>query len=319
MIYLDFEKPVVELEKRLEEFRLQAIAKSLDLTESIKQVQKEIEQKLDEIYNNLTRYQIVQVSRHIMRPKTIDYVRFLTPDYLTLHGDRELGDDNAILTTVGTMDDQTVFIIGHNKGRNVKENIKGNFGSANPEGYRKAMRMMRLAEKFRAPVITLLDTSGAYPGLSAEEHGQADAIACNIRDMFDINVPIVTVVIGEGGSGGALGIGVGDRVLMMKYSMYSVISPEGCASILYKNSTNPLETSKMLADMLKPTAKDLYQFGLIDEIIEEPIGGAHRSPVKAMEFVKQAVKRNIAELQQINIPITEHRYNRYVNLPTHIK
>ena len=191
MIYLDFEKPVVELEKKLEEFRLQAIAKSLDLTESIRQVQNEIEQKLDDIYNNLTRYQIVQVSRHIQRPKTIDYVRYLTPDYLTLHGDRELGDDNAILTTIGTMDGQTVFIIGHNKGRNVKENIKGNFGSANPEGYRKAMRMMRLAEKFRAPVITLLDTSGAYPGLSAEEHGQADAIACNIRDMFDINVPIV--------------------------------------------------------------------------------------------------------------------------------
>lgn len=315
MIYLDFEKPVVELEKKLEEFRLQAIAKSMDLTESIKQVQLEIEQKLDDIYNNLTRYQIVQVSRHIMRPKTIDYVRYLTPDYLTLHGDRELGDDNAILTTIGTMDGQTVFIIGHNKGRNVKENIKGNFGSANPEGYRKAMRMMKLAEKFRAPVITLLDTSGAYPGLSAEEHGQADAIACNIRDMFDINVPIVTVVIGEGGSGGALGIGVGDRVLMMKYSMYSVISPEGCASILFKNSPNPLETSRMLADKLKPTAKDLYEFGLIDEVIEEPIGGAHRSPVKAMEYVKQAVKRNIAALQNIDIPITEFRYNRYKNLP----
>jgi acetyl-CoA carboxylase carboxyl transferase subunit alpha len=311
MIYLDFEKPVVELEKKLEEFRLQAIAKSLDLTESIKQVQQEIEQKLDEIYNSLTRYQIVQVSRHIQRPKTIDYIRYMIPDYLILHGDRELGDDNAMLTAMGTMDGQTVFVIGHNKGRNVKENIKGNFGSANPEGYRKAMRMMRLAEKFRAPVITLLDTPGAYPGLSAEEHGQAEAIACNIRDMFDINVPIVTVVIGEGGSGGALGIGVGDRVLMMKYSMYSVISPEGCASILFRDGTRFRETSQML----KPTAKDLYDFGLIDEIIEEPIGGAHRSPVKAMEYVKLAVKRNIAALQNIDIPITEFRYNRYKNLP----
>lgn len=311
MIYLDFEKPVVELEKKLEEFRLQAIAKSLDLTESIKQVQQEIEQKLDEIYNNLTRYQIVQVSRHIQRPKTIDYIRYMIPDYLILHGDRELGDDNAMLTAMGTMDGQTVFVIGHNKGRNVKENIKGNFGSANPEGYRKAMRMMRLAEKFRAPVITLLDTPGAFPGLSAEEHGQAEAIACNIRDMFDVNVPIVTVVIGEGGSGGALGIGIGDRVLMMKYSMYSVISPEGCASILFRDGTRYRETSQML----KPTAKDLYDFGLIDEIIEEPIGGAHRSPVKAMEYVKMAVKRNISALQNIDIPITEFRYNRYKNLP----
>ena len=311
MIYLDFEKPVVELEKKLEEFRLQAIAKSMDLTESIKQVQLEIEQKLDDIYKNLTRYQIVQVSRHIQRPKTIDYIRYMTPDYLILHGDRELGDDNAILTTIGTMDGQTVFIMGHNKGRNVKENIKGNFGSANPEGYRKAIRMMRLAEKFKAPVITLLDTPGAYPGLSAEEHGQAEAIATSIRDMFDINVPIVTAVIGEGGSGGALGIGVGDRVLMMKYSMYSVISPEGCASILFRDGSRFRETSQML----KPTAKDLYDFGLIDEIIEEPIGGAHRSPVKAMEYVKQAVKRNIAALQNIDIPITEFRYNRYKNLP----
>ncbi len=311
MIFLDFEKPVVELEKKLEDFRLQAIAKSLDLTESIKQVQLEIEQKLDEIYNNLTRYQIVQVARHTSRPKAIDYVRYLTPDYITLHGDRELGDDNAMLTTVGTMDGQTVFIIGHNKGRNVKENIKGNFGSANPEGYRKAMRMMRLAEKFNAPVITLLDTPGAYPGLSAEEHGQAEAIACNIRDMFDVKVPIVTVVIGEGGSGGALGIGVGDRVMMMKYSMYSVISPEGCASILFRDGTRFRETSQML----KPTAKDLFDFGLIDEIIEEPVGGAHRSPVAAMEYVKQALKRNISELQKLDIPITEHRYNRYVNLP----
>ncbi|MBP7732576.1 MAG: acetyl-CoA carboxylase carboxyltransferase subunit alpha [Caldisericia bacterium] len=311
MIYLDFEKPVVELEKKLEEFRLQAIAKSMDLTESIKQVQLEIEQKLDDIYNNLTRYQIVQVSRHIQRPKTIDYIRYMTPDYLILHGDRELGDDNAMLTAMGTMDGQTVFIMGHNKGRNVKENIKGNFGSANPEGYRKAIRMMRLAEKFKAPVITLLDTPGAYPGLSAEEHGQAEAIATSIRDMFDINVPIVTVVIGEGGSGGALGIGVGDRVLMMKYSMYSVISPEGCASILFRDGSRFRETSQML----KPTAKDLYDFGLIDEVIEEPIGGAHRSPVKAMEYVKQAVKRNIAALQNIDIPITEFRYNRYKNLP----
>lgn len=311
MIYLDFEKPVVELEKKLEEFRLQAIAKSMDLTESIKQVQLEIEQKLDDIYNNLTRYQIVQVSRHIQRPKTIDYIRYMTPDYLILHGDRELGDDNAMLTAMGTMDGQTVFIMGHNKGRNVKENIKGNFGSANPEGYRKAIRMMRLAEKFKAPIITLLDTPGAYPGLSAEEHGQAEAIATSIRDMFDINVPIVTVVIGEGGSGGALGIGVGDRVMMMKYSMYSVISPEGCASILFRDGSRFRETSQML----KPTAKDLYDFGLIDEVIEEPIGGAHRSPVKAMEYVKQAVKRNIAALQNIDIPITEFRYNRYKNLP----
>lgn len=311
MVYLDFEKPIVELEQKLEEFRKQAIARSLDLTNSIQTVQREIENRLEEIYSNLTPYQTVQVARHVMRPKVQDHVRFMTPDYIMLHGDRYFADDHAMWASVGSLDGRTVFIIGHNRGSNVKENIKGNFGMASPEGYRKAMRVMELADKFHAPVITLLDTPGAYPGIGAEERGQAEAIAANIRDMFGVKVPIVTVVIGEGGSGGALGIGVGDRVLMMKYAMYSVISPEGCASILFRDGTTFRET----AQMLKLTAPDLKQLGLIDEVIDEPVGGAHRSPVEAMTFVKEAVKRNISELLDVKGSITDYRYNKYKNLP----
>jgi acetyl-CoA carboxylase carboxyl transferase subunit alpha len=311
MIHLDFEMPVVELESRLEDFRKQAISRSVDLSSSISAVRMEIEQKLDEIYSNLTPYQIVQVARHSSRPKTIDYVRFLTPDYITLHGDRRFGDDKAMWTSVGTMDDQTIFLIGQSRGRNAKENSNNNFGMASPEGYRKAMRVMELAEKYKAPVITMLDTPGAYPGIGAEERGQAEAIATNIRDMFGIKVPIVTIIIGEGGSGGALGIGVGDRVLMLRNSMYSVISPEGCASILFRDGTRFRETSSML----KLTATDLLELGLIDEIIDEPIGGAHRSPIKAMELVKKAIKKNLLELSNISGSITEHRYQKYKNLP----
>jgi len=311
MVYLDFERPIVELEAKLEEFRKQAISRSMDLSGSIAEVRKEIEKKLDEIYGNLTTYQIVQVARHIGRPKIVDHVRYLTPDYITLHGDRRFSDDKAVWASMGSMDGQTVFIIGHVKGRNVKENIDSNFGQASPEGYRKAMRVMELAQKYNAPIITMLDTQGAYPGIGAEERGQAEAIAVNIRDMFGITVPIVTVVIGEGGSGGALGIGVGDRVLMMKYSMYSVISPEGCASILFRDGTRYKET----AEMLKLTAKDLKGFGLIDEIIDEPVGGAHRSPIAAMEFVKKSIKRNLSELMALDEPITDYRYNKYRSLP----
>jgi len=311
MVHLEFEMPVVELESRLEDFRKQAISRSVDLSSSISAVRMEIEQKLDEIYSNLTPYQIVQVARHSSRPKTIDFVRFLTPDYITLHGDRRFGDDKAMWTSVGTMDGQTIFLIGQSRGRNAKENSNNNFGMASPEGYRKAMRVMELAEKYKAPVITMLDTPGAYPGIGAEERGQAEAIATNIRDMFGIKVPIVTIIIGEGGSGGALGIGVGDRVLMLRNSMYSVISPEGCASILFRDGTRFRETSSML----KLTATDLLELGLIDEIIDEPIGGAHRSPIKAMELVKKAIKKNLLELSNISDSITEHRYQKYKNLP----
>lgn len=311
MIYLDFEKPVVELEARLEDFRKQAISRSMDLSSSIATVKEEIESKLKDIYSNLTPYQIVQVARHVARPKLIDHVRFLTPDYITIHGDRRFADDKAMWTSVGSLDGQTVFIIGQSRGRNAKENLENNFGMASPEGYRKAMRVMELADKYKAPIITMLDTPGAYPGIGAEERGQAEAIAVNIRDMFGINVPIVTVVIGEGGSGGALGIGVGDKVLMMQNSMYSVISPEGCASILFRDGMRFRETS----EMLKLTAKDLIGLGLIDEIIEEPIGGAHRSPVAAMQFVKDAIKKSFKELSEITEPIAEYRYNKYKNLP----
>lgn len=311
MVFLDFEKPVIELEQKLEDFRKQAISRSLDLTSSIQSVSLEIEQRLNDIYSNLTRYQTVQVARHVQRPKTIEYVKYLTPDYLTLHGDRSFGDDHAMWASVGSMDGQTVFIIGHNRGRNTKENMKNNFGLAHPEGYRKALRIMELADKFKAPVITLLDTPGAYCGLQAEERGQAEAIAVNIRDMFGVKVPIITVVIGEGGSGGALGIGVGDRVLMLRYAIYSVISPEGCASILFRDGMRFKET----AEMLKLTAPDLKGLGLIDEIIQEPVGGAHRHPVEAMQLVKDAIKRNLSELAQISEPITEYRFNKYKSLP----
>lgn len=311
MVHLDFEMPVVELEAKLEDFRKQAISRSVDLSSSISAVRMEIEHKLDEIYSNLSPYQIVQVARHSSRPKLIDYVRFLTDDYITLHGDRRFADDKAMWASVGSMDGQTVFIIGQSRGRNAKENVENNFGMASPEGYRKAMRAMELAQKFNAPVITMLDTPGAYPGIGAEERGQAEAIAVNIRDMFGVSVPIITVIIGEGGSGGALGIGVGDRVLMMKNSMYSVISPEGCASILFRDGTRFRETSSML----KLTAPDLLSLGLVDEIIDEPVGGAHRSPIKAMKLVKKAIKKNLLLLNKLSEPITEYRYQKYKNLP----
>ncbi len=231
MNLLPFEKPIVEIEKRIAELEKESKEKNIDLSSSIDKLRNELEEELERIFSNLTPWEIVQVTRHPDRPKTMDYVKYLIPDYVYFCGDRLFKEDSAIFGGLGTLDNQTVMLIGHNKGRNTRENLTFNFGMANPEGYRKALRLMHLAEKFNAPIITLIDTSGAYPGIEAEEHGQAEAIARNLQEMFSINVPIICVVIGEGGSGGALGIGISDKLLMMEFAVYSVISPEGCASI----------------------------------------------------------------------------------------
>jgi acetyl-CoA carboxylase carboxyl transferase subunit alpha len=242
----------------------------------------------------LSACEIVQIARHPERPKTSDYIKHLIPDYVYFCGDRLLREDSAIFGALGTLDNQTVMIIGHNKGKNVKENLKFNFGMANPEGYRKALRLMRLAEKFNCPIITLVDTPGAFPGIEAEEHGQAEAIARNLQDMFTISVPIICIVTGEGGSGGALGIGVSDKLLMLQYSIYSVISPEGCASILWKDSSK----AQLAADLLNLTAKDLINFKIIDKIIEEPPGGAHRNPKETLNKVKYELINTLSSIRK---------------------
>ena len=294
MNFLPFEKPSIEIEDKIVELEKESQEKGIDLSSSIEELRRELNSEIDRIFSNLSPWEIVQLARHPERPKTSDYIRHIIPDYVFFCGDRLLREDSAIFGALGTLDNQTVMIIGHNKGKNIKENLKFNFGMANPEGYRKALRLMRLAEKFNSPIITLVDTSGAYPGIEAEEHGQAEAIARNLQEMFTIKVPIVCVVTGEGGSGGALGIGVSDKLLMLQYSIYSVISPEGCASILWKDSSKAL----LAAELLKLTAKDLLNFGIIDKIIEEPPGGAHRNPKEALNRVKDELINALSSVRK---------------------
>jgi acetyl-CoA carboxylase carboxyl transferase subunit alpha len=293
MNLLPFEKPIADIEKRIAELEKESKEKNIDLSSSIDKLRNELEEELERIFSNLTPWEIVQVTRHPDRPRTMDYVKYLIPDYVYFCGDRLFKEDSAIFGGLGTLDNQTVMLIGHNKGKNTRENLTFNFGMANPEGYRKALRLMHLAEKFNAPIITLIDTPGAYPGIEAEEHGQAEAIARNLQEMFSINVPIICVVIGEGGSGGALGIGISDRLLMMEFAVYSVISPEGCASILWRDSTK----AEKAAELLKITAKDLLNFGIIDKIIKEPIGGAHRNQKAALQKVKEEIILSLAEIK----------------------
>jgi acetyl-CoA carboxylase carboxyl transferase subunit alpha len=292
---LSFERPVIELEKMLNELRSSA-EQGIDLTGEIKSAEKKVEKALEEIFENLTPWQRVQVARHPLRPYTLDYVSYLTKDFMELHGDRRFSDDRAMVCGFAKWGGETrVCIIGQQKGRDTKENLLRSFGSAHPEGYRKAMRIMRLAEKFGVPILCFIDTPGAYPGIGAEERGQAEAIAYNLREMSDLTVPIVVVVIGEGGSGGALGIGVGDRIMVLENAYYSVISPEGCAAILWKENSKAPEA----AQALKLTAQDLLGLNLIDEIVPEPLGGAHRDFVATAENLKKCVNRALADLQAI--------------------
>jgi len=288
---LEFEKPLVELETKIEEMR--KMADSLDISLEINKLESKVMELRKNIFQNLTPWQIVQLARHPERPYTLDYIYLMTENFVELHGDRAYGDDKAIVGGFAKLGDKTVMLIGQQKGRDTKSNIYRNFGMMNPEGYRKALRLMRLAEKFDKPVITFLDTPGAYPGIEAEQRGQAEAIARNILEMSRLKVPIIVVIIGEGASGGALGIGVGDRILMLKYCWYSVISPESCSSILWRS----WDFKETAAEELKLTAPDLLKLGIIDRIVDEPIGGAHRNHLEAATILKAAL---LEELETVS-------------------
>lgn len=293
--WLEFEKPLLELEQRIDELRSFADDQNMDVARELSRLEAKAEDLRRQIYGKLTRWQVTQIARHPRRPYTLDYIRMLGIDFMELRGDRRFGDDEAVVAGFGFFGRRKVVIVGHQKGRDTKENIRRNFGMAHPEGYRKALRVMKLAAKFGRPIITFVDTPGAYPGVGAEERGQAEAIAWNLHEMSRLPVPIVVVIIGEGGSGGALGIGVGDRVLMLEYSVYSVITPEGCASILFRDAAR----AKEAAEAMKITARDLEELGVIDEIVPEPGGGAHRDPERAARNVGEAIERHLSELETI--------------------
>jgi len=309
---LPFERPVIELEKKINELRASA-KEGINLTGEIKSAEKKLEKALKEIFDHLTPWQRVQVARHPLRPFTLDYVRYLTEDFVELHGDRHFSDDKAMVAgfakwKVNGAKFESVCIVGHQKGRDTKENLLRSFGSAHPEGYRKAIRIMRLAEKFNRPILCFIDTPGAYPGIGAEERGQAEAIAYNLRGMADLTVPIIVIVIGEGGSGGALGIGVGDRVYVLENAYYSVISPEGCAAILWKEMSRSPEA----ASALKLTAQDLLELGLIDGTIREPLGGAHRDFEVTAENLRKTAQQALQELKEIpRKDLPDLRYQKF--------
>jgi len=310
---LNFEKPVVELEEKIEElkeFELKHSDKDrkVNLSSDIKNLEEKLHSLKKEIYENLTPWQRVQLARHPNRPYALDYINMLSAEFIELHGDRCFADDNALISGLVKIDGQKLLVMGHQKGRDTQENIYRNFGCAHPEGYRKALRFMQMAEKFNLPLLIFIDTPGAYPGVGAEERGQAQAIAWNLREMVNIKTPIVIYVIGEGGSGGALGIGIGDRICVLENAYYSVISPEGCAAILWKNSTKANEA----AEALKLTASDLLRFGIIDEIIKEPLGGAHRGPEETAKNIKDSLLKNLEGLTKLSKDeLTEKRYDKF--------
>jgi len=292
-VVLEFEKPIYELEQKIEEIK--NLSDSVDVSDEIKTLEKKVGQLRENIFANLTRWQRVQLARHPERPYTLDYIQHMTTDFVELHGDRTYGDDKAIVGGFAKLGGQPVMIIGHQKGRDTKSNLYRNFGMPNPEGYRKALRLMKLAAKFKRPIITMLDTPGAYPGLEAEERGQAEAIARNLFEMSQFPVPIIVVIIGEGASGGALGIGVGDRILMLENTWYSVIAPESCSSILWKS----WEFKEQAAEALRLTPPDLLEQKIIDRIIPEPQGGAHKNPQQAALVVKDAILEEIKFLSKL--------------------
>ncbi len=310
-IVLDFEKPIIELEDKIQELKNFTDKEDIDLSNEIEKLTKRLDHLKKEIYDSLSSWQKVQLSRHPDRPYTLDYISMIMDDFVEIHGDRHFGDDKALLTGLATIDGQKVVILGHQKGRDTNENLKRNFGCAHPEGYRKAMRVMYMAEKFNLPVISFVDTPGAYPGIGAEERGQAEAIAYNLREMSGLRVPIIVVVIGEGGSGGALGIGVGDRVFVLENAYYSVISPEGCAAILWKEKTK----TPNAAEALKLTGKDLIELGIIEGVVPEPLGGAHKNPEETAKELKKILISNLNELKSIpKDELVEARYKKYRNI-----
>ncbi|MDA8876902.1 acetyl-CoA carboxylase carboxyltransferase subunit alpha [bacterium] len=297
MVYLDFEQPIAELNEQLEKIKEVQTKGDVDVSTTIKDIEKQIAVKIKEIYENLSAWQQVQVSRHPQRPYTLGYIDYITDDnsFIELHGDRNVGDDKAMIGGMGSINGESVMFIGQQKGINTKMRQYRNFGMPNPEGYRKALRLMKMAEKFNIPVVCLIDTPGAFPGLEAEERGQGEAIARNLIEMAQLKVPLVCIVIGEGASGGALGIGMGDKVFMMENTWYSVISPENCSTILWRSWDHKEEA----AEKMKLTSQDMLELGLIDGVIKEPIGGAHADPEKAFENVKNAIINSLNELRDI--------------------
>ncbi len=305
---MDFEKPIAEIDKRIEELRTFSYHPPPMVAEEIASLETQRQKILAKVYGNLTRWQRTQLSRHFSRPTFLDYVDRLFTDFIEFHGDRKFGDDPAVMGGLAHFQGISVMIIGHQKGRTVQEKMARNFGMPNPEGYRKALRLMKLAEQFEKPLITMIDTPGAYPGLGAEERGQSMAIAENLQAMATLRVPIVSVIIGEGGSGGALALGVGDRLLMMENATYSVISPEGCAAILWNSETE----KERAAEALKGTAEDLHELGVIDEVLPEPLGGAHRDVGGMARALSQSLARHMNELRATSMEdLLKKRYEKY--------
>ncbi len=305
--FLDFEQPIAELEAKIDELRFVGDDAEININEEVARLKGKCQALTKSIFSKLSAWQIAQIARHPMRPYTADYLEIIAPDFQELHGDRMFADDSAIISGVGRLDGRPLMFIGHQKGRDTKERVRRNYGMPKPEGYRKAQRMMRMAEKFSMPIVTLIDTPGAYPGVGAEERGQSGAIAHSLYLMAGLRTPIISVVIGEGGSGGALAIGVGDRLLMMQYAIYSVISPEGCASILWKSA----EKAEEAAEAMRITAASLDEFGLVDEVLPEPLGAAHRDPAAAADVLRNALLKHLEELDRLDIDqLLESRQRR---------
>ncbi|MDH3490697.1 MAG: acetyl-CoA carboxylase carboxyltransferase subunit alpha [Gammaproteobacteria bacterium] len=307
MKFLDFEQPIAELEAKIDELRYVGDDSEININEEVARLKDKSMALTKGIFAKLSPWQIARVARHESRPYTMDYLEMISPDFQELHGDRMYADDHAIIGGIGRIDGKAVMFIGHQKGRDTKERVRRNYGMPKPEGYRKAMRLMRMAEKFSIPIVTLIDTPGAYPGIGAEERGQSEAIAQSLYLMAGLKTPIICVVIGEGGSGGALAIGVGDRLLMLQYAIYSVISPEGCASILWKSA----DKAEAAAEAMRITAPSLNEFGLVDEVLQEPLGGAHRNPKEMAEVIRNAVLKNLDELGDLSTEqLLEQRQRR---------
>lgn len=309
MDYIPFEKPIAELEIQIEELRRMAVTQAINLDSEISELENKATSLREQMFANLSPYETTQLSRHPRRPNSLEIINFVCTSFIELHGDRNYFDDSAIIGGIGTIDKQSVVIIGHQKGRGTKDNIARNFGMPKPEGYRKALRLMSLAERFSLPIITLIDTPGAYPGVGAEERGQSEAIGKNIMVMSRLKTPIISIVIGEGGSGGALALGVGNRVHMMQYATYSVISPEGCASILMKDASKAPDA----ANALNLTAQAALQFNVIDSIIEEPFGGAHRAPEVCGESIKKIILADLMDLRNLSgQELRDHRIEKFL-------
>jgi acetyl-CoA carboxylase carboxyl transferase subunit alpha len=304
---LDFERPIMELERKIEDLKGFTAHKDIDISGEISRLEDKLIHIKKDVYDNLTPWQRVQIARHPKRPYTLDYIEMMMTGFVEIHGDRHFADDKAMICGLANLNGEKIVVIGHQKGRDTKENLERNFGSPHPEGYRKAMRVMKMAEKFNLPVVVFIDTPGAYPGIGAEERGQAEAIAFNLREMADLKTPVIVFVIGEGGSGGALGIGIGDKVYVLENAYYSVISPEGCAAILWKERSK----SPDAAAALKLTAKDLFDMKIIDGMVKEPLGGAHKNPQEVAETMKKMIKKDIAALKALSKDkLIDARYNK---------